>query len=159
MKKTKKEIILESKKKGVNKSLWYKITCETLLFLKKCKNAGITSEEFHREFNGIYLNWLKYSNSKIKCHMDILIDLEKIKRKVDLKVLDLDYKIRRKIASRKSNKKSVKERVFKKSQNKCCICGCGTDLEVDHIISVKSGGNNSLENLQALCQNCNSKKG
>jgi 5-methylcytosine-specific restriction endonuclease McrA len=30
--------------------------------------------------------------------------------------------------------------------------------EVDHIISLEDGGNNDIQNLQALCRNCHGKK-
>lgn len=32
-------------------------------------------------------------------------------------------------------------------------------LEVDHIVPVKHGGTNALDNLQALCTLCNARKG
>ena len=41
--------------------------------------------------------------------------------------------------------------------NKCKNC-LSDRFEIDHIIHLCKGGENSLENLQALCSNCHSKK-
>lgn len=44
-------------------------------------------------------------------------------------------------------------------ENKCLCCGKeNTKLAVDHIVPLKLGGVNSIENLQPLCKSCNSKK-
>jgi hypothetical protein len=50
--------------------------------------------------------------------------------------------------------------VFKRDNFKCVCCGSEfvKDLEVDHIMPVSKGGSNSLDNLQTLCNECNSKK-
>lgn len=40
----------------------------------------------------------------------------------------------------------------------CVICGDTGDIEIDHILSVKMGGDSSLENLQPLCRVCNAIK-
>jgi len=43
---------------------------------------------------------------------------------------------------------------------RCKICKKQLDYtyEVDHIISLEDGGNNDINNLQALCRNCHGKK-
>lgn len=40
----------------------------------------------------------------------------------------------------------------------CKWCGTNEDLIADHIISRKNGGKHHPDNLQALCQQCNSRK-
>jgi hypothetical protein len=46
--------------------------------------------------------------------------------------------------------------VFKRDQYKCRICGrAGVALEVDHIVPFARGGSDALDNLQALCFDCN----
>ena len=41
---------------------------------------------------------------------------------------------------------------------RCCGCRLRTKLTVDHIIPVSLGGTSFIENIQPLCQSCNSKK-
>lgn len=48
--------------------------------------------------------------------------------------------------------------LYKKFDHKCNYCGALSDLSVDHILSIKMGGTNALENLQILCMPCNRKK-
>jgi len=42
--------------------------------------------------------------------------------------------------------------------NKCLCCGSSDDICADHVISLKVGGENTIENLQPLCRRCNSRK-
>lgn len=41
----------------------------------------------------------------------------------------------------------------------CLNCDSKTDLEIDHVVPLALGGNNSLINLQVLCASCNRSKG
>lgn len=49
------------------------------------------------------------------------------------------------------------------SQNwKCAICKKSlknTQIEIDHIVPIAKGGSNRQSNLQAVCKNCNNRKG
>lgn len=52
----------------------------------------------------------------------------------------------------------IKMIVFKRDGYKCLRCGVNTKLECDHIIPIKHGGSNEVENLQTLCCGCNRRK-
>lgn len=40
----------------------------------------------------------------------------------------------------------------------CKWCGATSDLVADHIVSRRNGGQHHPDNMQALCQSCNSRK-
>lgn len=42
--------------------------------------------------------------------------------------------------------------------NRCACCGEAKPLEADHIVPLKKGGRNVIENLQPLCRACNARK-
>lgn len=65
----------------------------------------------------------------------------------------------RKTANTAISKKGLREKVFEKSGHLCEICLSTDDLTIDHIISVKKGGQNDIDNLRVLCRTCNSSKG
>ena len=53
----------------------------------------------------------------------------------------------------------MRGRILQRDNDTCQHCGSHDDLEIDHIIPVAAGGMSTFENLQVLCQQCNSKKG
>lgn len=65
-----------------------------------------------------------------------------------------------KVAKQKRNVSGNKKKQFEFEQNNECIeCNKRTPaLEVDHIIPLYQGGDNSFENLQALCATCHKNK-
>lgn len=52
----------------------------------------------------------------------------------------------------------VKNAVWQRDQGRCVQCGASSYLEFDHIIPFSKGGANTVNNVQLLCRNCNSKK-
>ena len=54
--------------------------------------------------------------------------------------------------------RDVRQRAWQRFGGKCASCGATNYLEFDHIIPVAKGGNNSDNNVQLLCRNCNLKK-
>ena len=54
---------------------------------------------------------------------------------------------------------SVKKYIFERDNHQCQYCGAVDNLAIDHIFPFSRGGGNEHENLQILCQPCNSRKG
>lgn len=62
------------------------------------------------------------------------------------------------MAARKSIPKSIRFEVLKRDSFTCQYCGAQapeTILEVDHIVPVSKGGDNSILNLITSCRDCN----
>lgn len=57
------------------------------------------------------------------------------------------------------NNKKNKHIVIEKDGGKCKKCKSSDNLTIDHIVPIKKGGRDNIENLQLLCRSCNSKKG
>ncbi len=53
----------------------------------------------------------------------------------------------------------IKEQVKKRDHFRCLCCGSTRKLRVDHILPRYFGGSNNLDNLQTLCEICNTAKG
>lgn len=49
--------------------------------------------------------------------------------------------------------------VMRRDGHRCVVCGSGEDLSADHLIPESAGGETTLDNLQAMCRPCNSRKG
>ncbi|WP_370531392.1 HNH endonuclease [Nakamurella sp. PAMC28650] len=52
----------------------------------------------------------------------------------------------------------MKQAVWARDRGACAHCGAGTALEFDHVIPLSRGGATTVNNLQILCQPCNSRK-
>ena len=51
--------------------------------------------------------------------------------------------------------------IYNKAEGRCQLCGCKItydEMTLDHIVPLAMGGEDSLENLQATCEPCNSHK-
>ena len=60
---------------------------------------------------------------------------------------------------RKIITKSLALKTFDRDGYMCLVCKSRKNLTADHVIPVSKGGKTELNNLQTLCQPCNSKKG
>ena len=58
----------------------------------------------------------------------------------------------------KITNKATREIIFKEYNYCCAVCGCADhrSLHIDHAISQAHGGSDTAENLQVLCNVCNS---
>lgn len=68
------------------------------------------------------------------------------------------------MSKRKGISASVRWSVFARDDFRCRYCGAqagqdGTELVIDHIVSVADGGDNRIDNLLTACQRCNGGKG
>ncbi len=55
--------------------------------------------------------------------------------------------------------KTIRKRVYERDGHQCVKCGAKEALTLDHIIPWSRGGEDTVENLQTMCQSCNSRKG
>ena len=55
--------------------------------------------------------------------------------------------------------RSLRTQVFERDGYRCVQCQSYKSLAADHVIPESKGGPTTFENLQTLCQSCNSRKG
>lgn len=54
---------------------------------------------------------------------------------------------------------SIRWEVWERDNFTCRVCGARRYLTIDHIVPESLGGGLDLDNLQTLCNSCNSRKG
>lgn len=60
--------------------------------------------------------------------------------------------------SRRRLTKSDRQLVYNKMDGHCAYCGCEIDMrdmQVDHVIPLRKGGEDSLDNMLPACRSCN----
>lgn len=55
--------------------------------------------------------------------------------------------------------KKQKQRILERDGHRCMQCGSTKKLHIDHIVPVSKGGTSDDDNLQVLCEKCNTSKG
>lgn len=53
---------------------------------------------------------------------------------------------------------ALRRQVYERDGYQCQHCGCGENLQIDHVHPVSRGGATSVDNLQTLCGTCNQRK-
>jgi len=111
---------------------------------------------------GIYKKLKKLRTNYIGFYVDLKLLNVMIKVIEDCRFRDSQrklYKNARGISSRYINQKKVRDKIFARDNQTCLCCGSKEKLSIDHIKSVFNGGQDCLNNLQTLCNKCNTKKG
>ena len=70
-----------------------------------------------------------------------------------------EYHSKRARANVHISKGYVRNKVFDLYGEKCLKCESTENIQIDHIVPVKKGGSNEIDNLQPLCNVCNASKG
>jgi len=75
----------------------------------------------------------------------------------------LDAEARREYAEKERSRfrsipTEVKNRVLERDGGRCVICGCSEGIHFDHILPIAKGGDNTEDNIQILCKDCNLRK-
>ena len=52
----------------------------------------------------------------------------------------------------------IRQRILVRDGAQCRKCGCGLDLEIDHVIPLSRGGQEADANRQILCSKCHEEK-
>jgi hypothetical protein len=114
--------------------------------------------------NNIYYinnNETKYNDNQIKVILEnnLIKELEEFKKKEKQNEIFKEYLLNEntKIV-RQPIPEEIKQAVWLRDEGKCVYCGLKENLQYDHIIPFSKGGNNTIDNLQILCESCNKKK-
>lgn len=64
--------------------------------------------------------------------------------------------------NRRRLSKSERQKIYDKYNGHCAYCGCELgykDMQVDHVIPLRRGGDDDIENMLPACRSCNHYKG
>jgi len=123
------------------------------------KDGAIYSKSECEKISGILRNEGFWDIKKILYQDGIQRIRKNLQTSIDYHQSKNSYINRRAEANKFLTKQSVRNEVFRRYGKWCGRCGSLKNLTIDHRVSVKNGGDNSLENLRVLCRSCNSKKG
>jgi 5-methylcytosine-specific restriction endonuclease McrA len=101
---------------------------------------------------------MKQINRLAKDHAAIIEYRDRIEARYAKWLFD-SYPARRSRANYRISKIQLRLAVFHRDGHACVRCKSKENLTMDHIVPVKLGGSDDIENLQALCKPCNSSKG
>ena len=72
-------------------------------------------------------------------------------------IQDKNYPNKPRLLSKSFDWEDLRQQVFQKYGHKCMCCNSTNDIQVHHIISLKQGGTNNINNLMPLCKKCHEK--
>ncbi len=139
--------------------------CKRCRYLKTRESYHKNIEHYRQYFRQRHRKqeWKKYQNQYyLKNKRELL---EKAKAKPDyLEKKNIRWHRRKAKLLETKGQFTLKEwnELKKKFDYTCQMCGKKEPeikLTKDHIIALDNGGNNAIDNIQPLCQSCNSKKG
>lgn len=58
-----------------------------------------------------------------------------------------------------SKRAELRAEVIGRDGEQCRLCASTENLTIDHVVPLAQGGENTVDNLQILCRDCNSRKG
>ena len=51
-----------------------------------------------------------------------------------------------------------RQQILDKTSGRCAYCGCEGKMQIDHIVPIRTGGLDVLENMFPACRSCNHRK-
>ena len=143
------EFIETGKSSLINKHqkwTWYGWSFDELQRKGECIIYNKLNYEELIEYRDLKLFWKDYSD---------LAELSNlIYNAKQQKEIERTYKYRRKVGF----SVEIKRKCLKRDNDSCVKCDSKEKLEIDHIISLIKGGDNTLKNAQTLCKKCHRKK-
>ena len=101
---------------------------------------------------------------KVKQTLDSIFDVsKKLSKKINKaekvyrKFTSIIYEV--KPSNSRYIPKAVRQAVLIRDNYRCVKCGIQKDLQFDHIVAIRNGGSNTVDNVQLLCKDCNLRKG
>ena len=86
---------------------------------------------------------------------EIFIFLEEVGYCFDLSTVETTIISRK---TRKGISGTTQKLVYEKCNNQCSECGTNENLHIHHIVAIEDGGDNKIDNLILLCEDCYKKK-
>lgn len=150
-----KKLSDNSKRYGVEQAIQ---RCARGVLDNQCEVMIEVAREEARTMNFKISKTIRDLQRMVQCQ-NVFLTLQKELERAYGELALKQYSSRRKEASFAISRTAMRVAVFTRDEWKCKKCGERDHLSLDHVISVFDGGGDEIENLQALCRKCNSRKG